>query len=390
MEIEKGSRFVIVLKDGIRGHENQSTGVSWWLSELGGVSVELIKVPKLASWSWFLWYKVRSRSLKKGTAETCRSWLCGVPGGKEFLWAVKKIAAGLTIENSRVLFISAGSSAAPWCLALARVIGGRCCTIMTPSVLGTKPFDFAIVPEHDFPKSAQNILVTLGAPNMIRPELLTKEASIFASRFSSGAGPKWGIMIGGEDANYTISPVWVDEMIKPLLTEAETEGAEVYITTSRRTLPETEKRTAEVAGEFTNVRMLVSGTKESWNPVPGMLGFCNRIFCTEDSVSMISEGAAAGHEVNVIGVGRRKGLKRVLQKITEKFVGKGLIDKSFYWGAPRFDLMIDSFCRRGLAVRVGAFPEKNRIRELKKKPAEISDFNEARRASEWIIKEWGI
>jgi len=52
--------------------------------------------------------------------------------------------------------------------------------------------------------------------------------------------------------------------------------------------------------------------------------------------------------------------------------------------------MIDSFCRRGLAVRADAFPEKNLVRELKKKPAGISDFNEARRAAEWMIQRWGL
>jgi len=52
--------------------------------------------------------------------------------------------------------------------------------------------------------------------------------------------------------------------------------------------------------------------------------------------------------------------------------------------------MIDSFCRRGLAVRVDAFPEKHRIRELKKKSAEIPYFNEAKRASEWIVRRWVV
>lgn len=382
--------IVVVLKDGIRGHESQSEGVAWWLSKLAGASLVRFSVPPLSGLARFLRYKIESRSLKPSSTEAAGRWVDKTQGGEELLRHVDGAISSEGIEGRNVLFLSAGSSSATWCLALARVIGGRSCTVMTPSVLGTGPFDFAIVPEHDFPDPAPNTLVTLGAPNMIRSGLLIKEASILASSFPSGAGPKWGIMVGGEDANYTVPPGWIDEVIKPLLAEAETEKAEVFITTSRRTLPETEERIAKVAGGFTNVRMMISGAKDPWNPVPGMLGFCSRIFCTEDSVSMISEAATAGHVVNILGVDRRKGFRKTFQGLTREMIKSGIVPASFLWGAPRFDLMIESFCQKNLAARFDVFSKKDQIRELEQQSPRDICFNEARRAAEWIIKEWGL
>ena len=362
-----GPGIVLVVSDGIRGHENQSVGIAWWLSEICGARLKTLEIPKISGWSRFLWYKIRSRTLRKGTDGACRAWLGSVPEGKSLLLKVNKILKESSVEGDRPLFLSAGSSAAPWCLALARVFGGRCCTIMTPSVLGTKPFDFAIVPEHDFPKSAPNILVTLGAPNMIRPDLLEGESARLVRMFPPAQEVRWAILIGGDDANYALSPSWVRKNIPLLLDQAEMSGADVYITTSRRTSPAAEEAIIFAVRGRKSVRALILASREDWNPVPGMLGLCGKIFCTEDSVSMISEAFTAGCEVEILRVERRRGIRALLQEATRWLVSRGLISRKFLWGVPRFDMMINSF---------------GRIDE--------NDFNEARRAAMWMIEEWGV
>lgn len=378
---------VFVIKDNIRGHENQSAGVAWWLGELAGAQTVDLEIPRLTGLQRFLSYKIQAGRLRYGRSGDCLKWLKAADPSGMFASATGKMRyAGARADE--VLFLSAGSSGAPFCLALARATGGKCACIMTPSVLGTEPFDFAIVPEHDFPKPSSNLLVTLGAPNMIREELLKEEGSLLLSRFSSGSEKRWGLLIGGDDANYTIPPSWVDEVLVPLLEEAKDRGADIFMTTSRRTLPETEERVEKITKGFPNVRMLVLGTRDTWNPVPGMLGLCQRVFCTEDSVSMISEAATAGHTVSVIAVERRNGFKGVLQDITERLAGGGIIPKRFLWGTPRFDEMIHGFYKRGLAVIVSSDPNNVASSVIRKDGRQGDSFNEARRAAEWIIKRW--
>ena len=360
-----GPDIVLFISDGIRGHENQSAGVAWWLSEICGARREILDIPRLKGWSRFLWYKIRSRSLRKGRVDACRAWLESVPESEGLLRKVKKILADRSDGGHQTLFISAGSSTAPWCLVLARVLGGRCCTIMTPSILGTAPFDFAIVPKHDFPKDSQKLLVTLGAPNLIRPGLLEEQSRNLSVKYPPSGIDRWAILIGGDDENYTLSPSWVRKNIPPLLEQAERSGTDVYITTSRRTSPEAEEAIISAVRGKRFVRALILASREKWNPVPGMLGLCGKIFCTEDSVSMISEAFTARRDVEILRVERLRGIRSLLQVITRRLVSGGFLPRKFLRGVPRFDMMIDSFKR-----------------------IEEKDFNEALKAAMWMIEEW--
>lgn len=87
---------------------------------------------------------------------------------------------------------------------------------MTPSVLGTEPFDFAVVPEHDRPRMSENVLVTLGAPNRICPELLEEGKREILRRFPPKRKKQWGVLIGGDDKNYRIGPGWVEKLMELL------------------------------------------------------------------------------------------------------------------------------------------------------------------------------
>lgn len=385
----KGPSIVFVLKDGIRGHDNQSAGVAEWLRNIAGADISWIDIPRLKGWKRFFWNKIKAGDILGKNVPSCLSWIEGA-GGNHLLEEIRDRINDAGVKAESVLFISAGSSGAPFCLALSRVTGSKCCCIMTPSVLGTKPFDFAIVPEHDFPQPSPNLLATLGAPNMIRPELLDSEGAMLAARYPSEAAEKWGILTGGDDANYTIPPEWVEEVLDPLLQTAEKNGADVYITTSRRTHPDTEERISEMVKYRSNIRMLVLGTREKWNPVPGMLAICSRIFCTEDSVSMISEAATAGHVVHILRVGKQGGVRKILQDLTAAMVDRNLLARGRLWGVPRFDLMIESFCAGGFAANydpVNINVENIAVRHSR---AKNSGLNEARRAAEWIIQRWRL
>jgi len=384
-EGSKGPAAVFVLSDGIRGHENQSMGIASWLEDSGS-TVHLFKIPVLSGLKRFRSLKIASRRLLSRKGEQCRNWI-SASGGGSLLMEMERTLQAAGVDAGNTLFLSAGSSAAAYCLAASGATGGKCCTVMTPSVLGTRPFDFAVVPEHDGPEGSKNVLVTLGAPNRIRPELLDSEKEELRRRFPPLRQNRWAFLVGGDDRNYHIGPEWAKKVIRKILAAAETAGADLYVTTSRRTLPETGKALDAAVRDRENVPMLLLASEDDWNPVPGMLGLCDRIFCTEDSVSMISEAATAGHRPVVLRVERKKSPAGLAAAATALFAERGFFDERWIFGAPRFDKMIRRFEERGLCRYLEDAGEGLAVLRDEESPPS-ADFNEARRAAEWILKRW--
>ncbi len=84
---------------------------------------------------------------------------------------------------------------------------------------------------------------------------------------------------------------------------------------------------------FPDVRMLVLGTRDPWNPIPGMLDICDEVFCTEDSVSMISEAATGGQVVQILRVGKRRGSGKSFKTLRQKWSRMGFFLLAGYGGS---------------------------------------------------------
>lgn len=379
----KGPARVIIFSDGIKGHLNQSRGVALWLSRIAGAEVMELEVPRLYGARRALALKIGAKSLASRDHGNAVRWL-EQAGGIHLAEGVSRAARGDREAPSNFLCLSAGSTAAPYCLATAILLGCPAATVMSPSALGNEPFDFAIVPGHDFPAPAPNVFLTLGAPNAIDTEKLAVEAENLFSAYPPLSLNRWGILVGGDDANYRITPEWTREAVGRLATEAEKAGADLYLTTSRRTSRKTEEALSALAKNGGSpFRMLFLASGDSSNPVPGILGGCSEVFCTEDSVSMVSEAATAGFRVRILRVERKDGLKRCLQKTTALLVRKGWLRRRRLWGAPRFDAMLEGFKSRGLATETLPWEDG-----AEAAPGGRHDFNEARDAAAWICRKW--
>ena len=260
---------------------------------------------------------------------------------------------------------------------------------MTPSVLGTEPFDYAIVPEHDYPERKPNVFVTLGSPNYVVKENLEKEAEALLADHPSDAAEKWSILIGGDDANYEISAEWVKKQIGQILNLAQHAGADVFITTSRRTSDAASKMVKTLASHSPCVKYLLVAAEDAFNPIPAMLGFSTEVFCTEDSVNMVSETITGGHRAVLLRVGHKKGIKSLLQRLTASLVNAGAIQPNLLWGIPKFDLVFDHFAHGGVLVEYGDWLRLRRD-GADTGADEAGDFNEARRAARWIYDNWKL
>ncbi len=377
--------LIIILNEGIRGHLSQTRGVAHWLAELTGARITEIKVPDLAGWRRFWQLKVKARSLRNWSIPECEKWLID-SGGRALL---DDLALELDLADGKekgCILLSAGNTPAPFNLALGRTLGVRRAVLMTPSVIGTDPFDFAIIPEHDFPQLTDNVLTTLGAPNCIIPDELEKKGKELIHDFPSGDSASWGVLIGGDTANYSIDPEWIRINIGALLEVSFERGAGLYITTSRRTSKEAERALEEITRDRENVRMNLIASRDSRNPVPGILGLCTRIFCTEDSVSMLSEAVTSGKDIFLLRVRKRRGIRMLLGKMTRLLVDARFLPLSSLWGFYRFEFMRQRLIKKGLMVEMP--PEIDKWTEIISADINKSkfEFNEAKRSAEWILK----
>jgi hypothetical protein len=384
-----GPALVFIISDSIRGHLSQSRGIAGWLSRFTGADIVEMDAPLLSGKRRVELLKVKARHLPKMNGYDILVWLDET--GASFLFdTLKRELAARKLTGKDALFLAAGGGAAPFALALAKMTRGKSCVLMTPSVLGTAPFDFAVVPAHDYPRYTRNLLATLGAPNAIFPDELERKGWELAELYAPGedSDQRWGVLVGGDDANYALSAAWVRRVLTPLFKAAAKEKIDLYVTSSRRTTPEAEKALKELASAHPSVRMLLLASKDDFNPVAGMLGLCSRLFVTEDSVSMVSEAITAGREVFLLRVEKKDRMRAALQNFTARLVRLRLLPHSLLWGKPKFDALFAVLERRGFLKEMQEGALLPSTRGGASLHADGPALNEARRAAEWIVERW--
>lgn len=392
MNEDKSIRLIVILSDGIKGHLNQSRGVTLWLSKMTGAEILEAEVP-LLSGAARTRAKAAARKLVLGNRRDARDWLAMADGDAVVRRVGQWFAERDIREGTReVLIISAGSTPAPYNLALGYIWRCACATVMTPGIVGTEPFDFAIVPEHDYPERKPNVLVTLGSPNSIIKKDLKKQGEALLKEYPPHSSKIWSIFIGGNDGNYLITPTWIKKRIGHIMKIAEQEEAGLYITTSRRTPAESVEVLKYIASHSTAVRYLLIASECEFNPIPAMLGFSTEVFCTEDSVNMISETVTGGHRVVLLRVEYKKGIKKFFQNVTAWLVDIGALAPNILWGTPKFDLVFEHFARHDALLEFREWIKRRHEAMIGPQAEEErnmwEEFNEAKRASRWIYDNW--
>ena len=313
-----------------------------------------MKLPEISQLKKFFALKIQGRKIPDKDANYSKKWL------ESF---------GISFEKYNkpgTLFISAGSSAAPFCLALAKSTGNKSAVVMTPSIFGTKPFDYAIVPEHDsHDKNDKKVLTTLGAPNHIFYESAQESAKNFfaGQNFSQKVV---AVLVGGDDANYQMNVHWARQVLGDLKRFTD---ATILITTSRRTDEFVENAVEDLFMTYPSTGyLLIFSRNPKVSAVTAMLGAATHVIVTEDSVSMVSEAVTAGFRVGLLRVPRNS----------------GKIKKLFGYGTQRFDAMFEKMKAQDLLVDFGNIPDFDKFLESPEQK-HGKDFNEAKRAAEWIL-----
>ena len=364
---QNGPDRVVFFSDETRGHNHQTLGIARWFERLCGAELYEIKVPSFTGLERLRLLKQQARSLGSASPEKIKEWL------KATDFPLEDHEDVLSDKKS-TLYIATGNSSSPFCLALSRLFHGRSAVVMTPTVLDTRLFDFAVVPLHDHPAPSDNLITTLGAPNHIYyPELQAAAEKLFAP-LQPFPKKVIALLLGGSDANYELTSDWVRSVLPPLREAAEKQGAALLITTSRRTGAEADKAVEAVFGESPATKYLLLASQSEENPVPAMLGAATHVLVTEDSVSMASESATAGFRVGLIRVGRKQS---PMIKVRKLLGG----------GTAKFDAFFEEMAARGFVDDLGSAPDFDAFLAPEVRKTDVP-FNEAKRAAEWILNHW--
>lgn len=215
-----------------------------------------------------------------------------LPGGS-LIGLAPLARAGLVPPWPR-LVISAGRRAAPVALWLKRRSGARLVHVMRPGVSPSR-FDLLVIPVHDAPAPAPNVLPVIGAPHRLSPESLAEAAATWGPRFAALPAPRVALLLGGPVRAEGLAPALARDLATRVAALALAAGGSVLATTSRRTGAAAEEALAEGLGAVPHRLHRWGGAGE--NPYRGLLACADAIVVSGDSVSMLSEACATGAAV---------------------------------------------------------------------------------------------
>jgi mitochondrial fission protein ELM1 len=287
IEQATGYDRVWVLDDPRAGTSAQAIGIA---ERLG---VPFRRIPLVWNWLAHLAGIPRNGSLAGLSAATRR--LIGTP-----VPALSLPGAKPPPGRRPDLVISSGRRSAAVALWLKAQYGCRVVHCMSPGIAGlmrADMFDLLVVPEHDQPPVADNILPVLGAPHRLSPLVLSQAETAWQERLGHLSRPRVALLVGGPVRGTQMPPVLAHALGRQVARLAGGRGGAILATTSRRTGDEATEALA--AGLAPTLHLLYRWGEPGPNPYVGFLASADVIVVTADSVSMISEACATGAAVYV-------------------------------------------------------------------------------------------
>lgn len=284
---------VWVLDDPRVGTANQAIGIA---ERLG---VPFRRVPMV----WNNWTAHLAGLMPRGSLAGLRQPSRGIAAD------LARSAAGVSLPAGRLpdgaapsgavaarpeLVISAGRRSGAVALWMKHQFGCRLVHCMSPGLGGLlrySMFDLLVIPEHDRPAPAPNVMPVLGAPHRVSPLLLRQARAAWHERLSHLPRPRVALLVGGPPRSTGMPPAMAHTLAKQVARLTAGRGGAVLATTSRRTGKEATE--AVSAGLSQCLHLIYRWGEPGENPYHGFLANADAIVVTADSVSMISEACAS-------------------------------------------------------------------------------------------------
>jgi len=167
---------------------------------------------------------------------------------------------------------------------------------MKPGAAPISSFDLAVIPRHDSPRRAKNVVVTEGAPNLINPDKVSEK--IKEAGLDSHEGPAIGLLLGGDNKRFRLTPDLAEKAAERAMELADKLGGQLFVTTSRRTSTEIETLLEKRLSGYPRCKQLILANRK--NPpgtVEAILSKAQILVISAESISMISEAASCGNKL---------------------------------------------------------------------------------------------
>lgn len=286
----------IILTDGKAGHENQSKAFA------RALGLDFVLVP----------VKFKSRFAK------AMSYLYDRLGVSS-----TRLLEGLdnldSLGKPRVV-LGTGSGTFYAAKALAKKLGAKCGVVLYPRGYDLSSFDCILAPTFDNPAKRANV-VEIPA-NLVANDAAFYEKGVaaFRERYSGAADNLVGVIVGGPNKCSTMSVEWMKARLDEIF--AANAGAQLCVTTSRRTPPEVE---ALVDSYPWTYKLIYS--RDHFNPIPAFVQLAKRLYVTAESTGMLSEACTFG-TAEVVALDNLKPGPHKFRRFVENLRRGGYVDGS--------------------------------------------------------------
>ena len=241
------------------------------------------------------------------------------------------------------LVIGCGRNTVIPALAIRRASGGRAflAQIQDPRRRRSE-FDLLIVPEHDRLRGSR-VIVSRGAMHRVTSARLAAEHRRFPA-LAAMPHPILAVLLGGSNKAYRLTLRRLGEIADAIAAVLRESGGSALVTPSRRTGAEglelMQKRLAGLPAAIWDC----TGD----NPYFAYLGLADAFLATADSVSMISEAAATGKPIHILGLdGGNAKFARFHQLMQQAGITRPFAGHVETWSYP----IPDDTARAGAALR---------------------------------------
>ncbi len=325
-----GEAKAIILTDGKAGHENQSKAFARAL----GLDFVLVPVkfrsPFHKALSYLLdFFGVHTLSLFNQSAWQSTGSVSTHGLAQAYGLRDSENVSGVSREQIRVLtIIGTGSGTFYAAKALARKTpGAKCGVVLYPRGYDLASFDCILAPTFDNPAKRANV-VEIPA-NLVANDAAFYEKGVaaFRERYSGAADNLVGVIVGGSNKCSTMSVEWMKARLDEIF--AANAGAQLCVTTSRRTPPEVEALVDSYPWAY---RLIYS--KDHFNPIPAFVQLAKRLYVTAESTGMLSEACTFG-SAEVIALDNLKTGPHKFRRFVENLRREGYVD-----GCRKVDLSV--------------------------------------------------
>ena len=317
----------IVLTDGKAGHENQSKAFARAL----GLDFQLVPVKFKSPFHKMLSYLfdrfgIRTLGLLRGVeifinAEAQRR---------------REAEESLTGQSDRQVIIGTGSGTFYAAKSLARKIpGAKCGVVLYPRGYRLSSFDCILAPTFDNPAKLPNVVEIPANLVANDADFYEKGVAAFKEHYQGATDNLVGVIVGGPNKCSSMTVEWMKSRLDEIF--AANKGAELVVTTSRRTPADVE---ALVDSYPWSYKLIYS--KDHFNPIPAFVQLAKRLYVTAESTGMLSEACTFG-KAEVIALDNLKPGPHKFRRFVENLRRDGYVD-----GCRKVDLSAQFARARGL------------------------------------------